>query len=402
MTLQDNDVVVIEGARTPVGSFLGSLERLSATELGAIAATEAIKRAKLDAAAIGAVYFGNVLQSSKDAAYLARHVGLKAGAPVAAPALTLNRACGSGLDAIIEGGKAILAGDTEVVLAGGAENMSMTPYAMRGVRKGWRMIKSDVDDMLFSSLYDPMAGCSIGETVEHLAQLREIDRAAADEAAVWSQARAKAAQEAGHLAEEIVPVVQKSRRGETRFELDENLRPETSQEALRGLPGLFGKEGVVSAGNSSGLNDAGAAVVLASGRAARERGLTPLGRLVSWAAVGVDPKLMGEGPIEASRRALKRAELELDDIDVVEINDSFTVQYIAVERALGLDRARVNQQGGAIAFGHPMGATGARLALSALYQLRRRGGGRALCTICVGGGQGVAAIFEANELGKAS
>lgn len=392
--LRDDDIVVVEGARTPIGSFLGSLERVSATELGAIAAREAIARSGVDAAAIGAVYFGNVLQSSKDAAYLARHVGLKTGAPVEAPAITLNRACGSGLDAIIEGGKAIRCGDAEVVLAGGAENMSMTPYAMRGVRKGWKMIKSDVDDMLFSSLFDPMAGCSIGETVEHLAGERGIDRAAADEAAAWSQRRAKAAQEAGHLAEEIVAVVQKSRRGEQRFEVDENLRPETTAEALAGLPGLFDKAGVVSAGNSSGLNDAGAAVLLCSGRYARENELEALGRLVSWAAVGVEPKLMGEGPIEATRRALARAELGLDAIDVIEINDSFTVQYVAVERALGLERDRVNQQGGAIAFGHPMGATGTRLALSALYQLRRRGGGRALSTICVGGGQGVAAVFE--------
>lgn len=389
-----DDVVVIEGARTAIGSFLGSLDSVSATELGTVAARAAIERSAIPASAIDGVYFGNVVQSSKDAAYLARHVGLGAGAPVSTPAITINRACASGLDAIIEAAKALRAGDGSVILAGGAENMSMTPYAMRGVRKGWRMIKSQVDDMLFSALHDPMAGCSIGETVEHLAAERGIDRAAADEVAAWSQARAREARSAGHLAAEIAPVTVRARRGEAVFEVDENLRPETTAEALAGLPGLYAADGVVTAGNSSGLNDAGAAVIVTTRETAAERGVEPLGRLVAWAAVGVEPRLMGEGPIEATRRALDRAGLSLDDIDVIEINDSFTVQYIAVERALGLDRDRVNQQGGAIALGHPMGATGARLALSALYQLRRRGGGLALCTLCVGGGQGVAAIFE--------
>jgi acetyl-CoA acetyltransferase family protein len=395
MKIQDDDVLIIEGARTAVGSFLGSLCDVSATELGAIAAKGAIERAKISPEAIDNIYFGNVIQSSKDSAYIARHVGLKAGVPVATPALTLNRACASGLDAIIEAGKSLRCGDASYALAGGAENMSMTPYAMRGVRRGWKMIKSDVDDMLFSALHDPMAGCSIGETVEHLAGELGIGREAADAAAVWSQERARAAQSSGALAEEIVPVVQTKRRKETIFDSDENLRPETSLEALACLPGLFGKEGIVTAGNSSGLNDAGAAVVMTTGAQAASAKIEPLGRLLSWAAVGVEPRRMGEGPIEATRKALSRAKLSLSDIDLFEINDSFTVQYIAVENALGLDRDRVNRNGGAIAIGHPMGATGTRLALSALYQLRRRGGGRALCTLCVGGGQGVAAIFEA-------
>ena len=395
MKIDDQDLLIVEGARTAIGSFLGSLTDVSATELGAVAARGAIERAKVSPEVIDAIYFGNVIQSSKDAAYLARHVGLKAGVPITTPALTINRACASGLDAIIEAGKSLRCGDATYVLAGGAENMSMTPYAMRGVRRGWKMIKSDVDDMLFSALHDPMAGCSIGETVEYLAGDLGIERAEADEAAEWSQARAQAAQSSGRLAEEIVAVRQIIRRKEHVFDTDENLRPDTSAAALAGLPGLFGKDGVNTAGNSSGLNDAGAAVVMTTGAQAASAGLTPLGRLVSWAAVGVEPKRMGEGPIEATRRALSRAELSLNDIDVFEINDSFTVQYLAVERALGLDRSRVNGNGGAIALGHPMAATGTRLALSALYQLRRRGGGRALCTLCVGGGQGVAAIFEA-------
>lgn len=390
MTYRDDDIVFLGGARTPIGRFLGSLKDESATALGTVAARGAIERSGIDASTIDAVYFGNVIQSSKDAAYLARHVGLGAGVRVSAPAMTLNRACASGLDAILEGAKTIRAGEADVVLAGGAENMSMTPYAMRGVRTGWRMIKSDVDDMLFSALFDPMAGCSIGETVEHLATVRGIDRAAADEAAVWSQANAKAAQDAGYLAEQIVPVVQPSRRGEVRVEIDENLRPETTRESLAPLPGLFDPRGVVTAGNSSGLNDAGAAVVIARG----SRGGAPLGRLVASAVVGVEPKLMGEGPIAAVHLALQRADLSLADIHVIEINDSFTVQYVAVERALELDRDRVNQEGGAIALGHPMGATGTRLVLSALHQLRRRGGGFGLCTLCVGGGQGIAAVVE--------
>lgn len=394
MTYADDDIVFRGAARTPIGKFLGSLKNHSATQLGTIAARGALERTSIDPSTVDAVYFGNVIQSSKDAAYLARHVGLGAGAPVKAPALTLNRACASGLDAICEGAKTIRAGEAEVVLAGGAENMSMTPYAMRGVRTGWRMIKSDVDDMLFSALYDPKAGCSIGETVEHLAKERGIDRAEADEAAVWSQARAKKAQDEGRLAWEIVPVLEKSRRGERKIEVDENLRPDTTRESLAPLPGLYGRDGVVTAGNSSGLNDAGAAVVMTTGARAKADDRIPIGRLVASAVVGVDPKLMGEGPIEATRLALSRANLKLDDIHVIEINDSFTVQYIAVERALGLKRDRVNQQGGAIALGHPMGATGTRLVISALSQLATLGGGYGLCTLCVGGGQGIAAIVQ--------
>ncbi|MEQ8280190.1 MAG: thiolase family protein [Deltaproteobacteria bacterium] len=394
MTYADDDIVFRGAARTPIGKFLGSLKNHSATQLGTIAARGALERTSIDPSTVDAVYFGNVIQSSKDAAYLARHVGLGAGAPVKAPALTLNRACASGLDAICEGAKTIRAGEAEVVLAGGAENMSMTPYAMRGVRTGWRMIKSDVDDMLFSALYDPKAGCSIGETVEHLAKERGIDRAEADEAAVWSQSRAKKAQDEGRLAWEIVPVLEKSRRGERKIEVDENLRPDTTRESLAPLPGLYGRDGVVTAGNSSGLNDAGAAVVMSTGARAKADDRIPIGRLVASAVVGVDPKLMGEGPIEATRLALSRANLKLDDIHVIEINDSFTVQYIAVERALGLKRDRVNQQGGAIALGHPMGATGTRLVISALSQLATLGGGYGLCTLCVGGGQGIAAIVQ--------
>ena len=389
------DIVFVAGRRTPIGAFLGGLSRVSATELGSTAARGALQAAAVDPALVDAVYFGNVIQSSKDAAYLARHVGINAGVPLATPALTLNRACGSGLEAIVQGAKSLAIGEASVVLAGGAENMSMTPYAMRGVRQGWRMIKRDVDDMLFSALHDPKDGCSIGETVERLALELGITRAEADAAALRGQERAARALQAGIYAEEIVPVeVGRGRRARS-VELDECLRPDSTLEGLAALPGLFAPEGVVSAGNSCGLNDAGAAVVMTTGARAAELGLTPLGRLLSWGTVGIEPLHMALGPVAASRQALEHAGLGLEDMDLVELNDSFAVQTLAVERALELDPERVNPNGGALALGHPMGATGTRLVLSALHELRRRGGGHALCTLCVGGGQGIAAVVGA-------
>ena len=388
-----DDILILEGARTPIGSFMGGLSRVSPTELGVVAAKGALERAGVEATRIDATIFGNVLQSAKDSVYLARHVGLKAGVPKERAALVVNRACASGLEAVVQGAKAMAVGEARFVLAGGAENMSMTPYAMRGVRQGWRMIKSDVDDMLFSALFDPMAGCSIGETVEHLAAELGITREQADAAAVAGQARAAAASAAGVYTEEIVPVVAGSRRKPVRIEADEAPRPNTTAEGLAGLPGLF-DGGVNTAGNSCGLNDAAAAVVMATAEAARDAGLAPLGRVVSWASVGVAPIRMGMGPVEASQRALADAGLSVSDVDVVELNDSFAVQSIAVQRELELDPARVNANGGALALGHPMAATGVRLILSALYQLRRTGKRYALATVCVGGGQGTAVVLE--------
>ncbi len=387
------DILILEAARTPIGSFLGSLSRVSPTALGVHAARGALARAKVDPERIDATFFGNVLQSAKDTVYLARHVGLQAGVPEDRAALVVNRACASGLEAIVQGAKALALDGASFVLAGGAEAMSMTPYAMRGVRQGWKMVKSDVDDVLFSALFDPMAGCSIGETVEHLAADQGITREQADAAAVEGQARAAKAQAEGLYAEEIIPVAAGSRRRPVMVEVDEALRPNTTAEGLAALPGLF-EGGVNTAGNSCGLNDAAAAVVMASASAASDAGLAPLGRVVSWASVGVNPKLMGLGPIEASRKALADAGLTVKDLDVVELNDSFAVQSIAVQRALELDPATVNPNGGALALGHPMGATGVRLVQSALYQLRRTGGRYALATVCVGGGQGTAMVLE--------
>ncbi len=388
-----DDILILNGARTAVGTFLGGLSRISPTALGVSASAGALQRAGIEPDRIDATIFGNVLQSAKDSVYLARHVGLQAGVPEDRPALVVNRACASGLEAVIQGAKAMAVGEAGFVLAGGAENMSMTPYAMRGVRQGWTMIKSDVDDMLFSALFDPMAGCSIGETVEFLAGELNITREEADAMAVEGQRRAAQAVAAGVYAEEIVPVTAGSRRKPIQVTLDEAPRPGTTLEGLAALPGLY-EGGVNTAGNSCGLNDAAAAVVMATSKAAKDAGAAPLGRVVSWASVGVAPKRMGLGPIEASRKALSDAGLSVDDLDVIELNDSFAVQSVAVQRALELDPAKVNPNGGAVALGHPMGATGARLVLSALYQLRRTQGRYALATVCVGGGQGTAIVLE--------
>jgi acetyl-CoA acetyltransferase family protein len=388
-----DDILILSGARTAVGSFLGGLSRVSPTALGVTASRGALERAGVEAERIDATIFGNVLQSAKDTVYLARHVGLQSGVPEDRPALVVNRACASGLEAVVQGAKAMAVGEASFVLAGGAENMSMTPYAMRGVRQGWTMIKSDVDDVLFSALFDPMAGCSIGETVESLAAEQGITREDADAAAVEGQRRAAEAIANGLYAEEIVPVEAGSRRKPRTVERDEAPRPESTLEGLAALRGLY-EGGVNTPGNSCGLNDAAAAVVMATAEAAAQVGATPLGRVVSWASVGIAPKRMGLGPVEASRRALKDAGLTVADLDVIELNDSFAVQSIAVQRALELDPAKVNPNGGAIALGHPMGATGTRLVISALHHLRRTGGRYALATVCVGGGQGTAMVLE--------
>lgn len=377
------DVWILSGARTPIGAFLGGLSRHTATQLGAVAAAEALRRSNTDPATVDGVFWGNVLQTSRDAVYIARHVALDAGVPESTPALTVNRACGSGLDAITCGAKALMVGEASVVLAGGSENMSQTPYAVYEARRGSKLGHAPFDDMLLSALNDPKAGCSIGQTVEHLAATHGITRQQADEAAVEGQRRAAQAHDA--FAQEIVAVP--GRRGP--ITRDEAPRPDTSMDGLARLRGLFARDGVITAGNSCGLNDAGAAVVLS-----REPGPAPLGRLLSWAAVGVPPIDMALGPVAASRLALEHAGLTLDQVDVIELNDSFTVQSIAVQRALGLDPAKVNPNGGAIALGHPMGATGTRVVLAALMELQRRGGGVGLCTVCVGGGQGVAAVVS--------
>ncbi|HEY7613236.1 MAG TPA: acetyl-CoA C-acetyltransferase [Gemmatimonadales bacterium] len=396
---RETDIVFLSGVRTGFGSFGGSLKDLSATELGAVAGAEALARSRVPAADVDHVVFGNVLQTSADAPYLARHVGLRIGLPVDTPAVTVNRLCGSGFEAVTQGAQQILLGESSVVLAGGTESMSQAPHVVRGARWGLRLgPAAPLEDTLWESLRDAQCGLTMAETAENLGQRYGIGRETVDCFAALSQARARDAWDRGDYAGEVVPVTLKDKR--TRqpqaWAADEHMRPDTTPEGLAKLPPYFRKDGVVTAGNASGISDGAAALVLSSARYAQERGLQPLGRLVAWAAAGVDPSTMGIGPVPAARRALTRAGLGLDDMDLVEINEAFAVQYLAVEQALGLDRERTNIDGGAVALGHPLGASGARITLHLLHALRRRGGRYGLGAACIGGGQGIAVILEAS------
>jgi acetyl-CoA acetyltransferase family protein len=393
--VNDRDVVVLGGARTPFGVFMGALKDVSAIELGAIAARGALERAGVDPKDVDQVFFGNVMQTSGDAIYLARHVALKAGAPIETPALTLNRLCGSGLQAVVSGAQALLLGEATFALVGGAENMTQAPFVVRGARTGLSLGEHKFEDYLWEALTDSYCGCPMAVTAENLAKQYGISREQIDEYALRSQQTAKSAQERGLLAEEIVPVEVKDRKGRvSQVTQDEGIR-ETSLEALAKLPARFVKDGVVTAGNASGINDAGAALVLTTGAEAKKRGLKPLARVVSWGIVGVDPTIMGIGPAPAIRQALKRADLQLADLDRVEVNEAFSAQYLAVEKEMGLDRDTTNVNGGAISLGHPLAASGARLAITLIHELRRHDLRYGAASLCIGGGQGIAAIFEA-------
>jgi len=395
---RETGVVFLSGVRTGFGAFGGSLKDLSATDLGAVAARAALERSGAEPAAVGHVVFGNVLQTSADAPYLARHVGLRAGLPVATPALTVNRLCGSGFEAVIQAAQQIRLGESDVVLAGGTESMSQAPHVVRGARWGLRLgPAAPLEDTLWEALRDAQCGLSMAETAEKLAERYRIGREAVDCYAARSQACAKAAWEAGVFADEVVAVTLKDRktRQDVAWAADEHMRPGTTPEALAKLPPYFKKDGVVTAGNASGICDGAAALVVAGEAFARERGLRPIGRLLGWGVAGVDPSVMGIGPVPASRRALAAAGLSLDDMDLVEINEAFAAQYLAVEQELGLDRERTNVDGGAVALGHPLGASGARITLHLLHALRRRGGRYGLGAACIGGGQGAAVVVEA-------
>jgi acetyl-CoA acyltransferase 2 len=395
---RDLGLVFLSGARTGFGAFGGALRDLSATDLGAAAARAALERSGLDHAAVDHVVFGNVLQTSADAPYLARHVGLRAGLPAETPALTVNRLCGSGFEAVIQGARQILLGESRVVLAGGTESMSQAPHVVRGARWGLRLgPAAPFEDTLWEALRDSYCGLSMAETAERLAEQYRIGREAVDCYAARSQMLAKAGWDAGAFADEIVPVMRRDpkTRQEVAWAADEHMRPDTTVEALAKLPSYFRKDGVVTAGNASGICDGAAALVVSSEDFARERGLRPIGRLVAWGIAGVDPAIMGIGPVPASRRALAAAGLALADMDLVEINEAFAAQYLAVEQELGLDRERTNVDGGAVALGHPLGATGARLTLHLLCALRRRRGRYGLAAACIGGGQGAAVVVEA-------
>jgi acetyl-CoA acyltransferase 2 len=389
------DVVIVSGARTAMARYTGAFKDISAIELGAIASREAIRRSGADPAEFDHVVIGNVMQTSADAIFGARHAGLKAGLRKETPAVTVNRLCGSGIEAIAQAAQRIQLGEASLVLAGGMENMTQAPHVIRGARTGFRLGEGKLEDSLMVGLLDTYSGCTMSDTAENLAIESGITRQASDEYALRSQQLAEAAYRAGVFKEEIVPVEVKKGKQTELFSADDHRRPETTMEVLAKLPPAFRKDGIVTAGNASGIVDGAAAVVVSDAKRAKERGWKPLGRIISWAAVGVDPRIMGIGPVPATQKALQLAGLKLEQMDRIEVNEAFAPQYLAVEKALGLNREKTNVNGGAIAFGHPLGATGTRLVLTLLLELRRRGLKYGLATACIGGGQGIAMIVEA-------
>ena len=390
----NKEIFILGGARTPMAEYAGKLKDISALELGAIASRAAFERTGVKPDAVEHVVFGNVLQTSSDAVYGARHVGLKSGVPIEVPALTVNRLCGSGIQAAVSGAHLILLGEADVVLTGGMENMSQAPHVIRGLRSGLRLGQGQLEDTLWSALLDTHCGCTMAGTAENCATKYGVSREEQDQYAIRSQQLADKAWKEGRFKDEVVPVELKSRKGTELFTQDDHMRPETTMEGLAKLPAAFSKNGCVTAGNASGIVDGGAALLLASQDGVRKYGLTPLAKLTHWAYVGVEPTLMGMGPAPATRLVLDKAGLTLKDIDLIEVNEAFAAQYLSVEKELGLDRERVNVNGGAIALGHPLGMTGTRLLLTLTLELRRRGARRGLATACIGGGQGIAAIVE--------
>lgn len=388
------DVLILGGARTPMTDYTGALKDVSALELGAIAARAAFEKTGVKPEWIEHAVVGNVLQTSSDAIYGARHVALKAGVPQEVPALTVNRLCGSGIQAAVSGAQLIQLGEAGMVLTGGIESMSQAPHIIRGLRNGLRLGQGKLEDYLYEALLDPYCGLFMAQTAEKCAGKYGITRDEQDAYAIRSQQAAAAAWAAGRFAAEIAPVEIKARKSVTVVDKDDHLRPDTTMEGLAKLPAAFSKDGTVTAGNASGIVDGGAALILSSEAAAKARGLTPLGRIVTWATVGVDPSYMGMGPAPATRLALQRAGMTLDQIDLIEVNEAFAGQYLAVEKELGLDRDKTNVNGGAIALGHPLGMTGTRLLLTLTHELGRRGKKYGLATACIGGGQGIAMIVE--------
>jgi acetyl-CoA C-acetyltransferase/acetyl-CoA acyltransferase 2 len=390
------DVVIVAAKRTPFGTFGGTLKDLSATDLAVHAARAAIAQAGAPAEDFGHVVIGNVAQTSPDAIYLARHVGLRAGLPERVPALGVNRLCGSGFEALVQAATLVELGEAEVVLAGGTESMSQAPLVVRGTRWGWPLGKPPpMEDMLWSALTDSYAGLPMALTAEKLAEQHRIGQDEVDAYALESQRRWAAADEAGRFAEELAPVEVKGRKGPALFSRDEHPRPDTTLEALRKLPKVFKKDGVIHAGAASGICDGAGALVVASRAWADRRGVRPLARIVNWGHAGVDPTIMGIGPVPAVRNALERAGAKLSDFDLFEVNEAFAPQVLAVLKELGLPRDRTNVDGGAIALGHPLAASGARIAMHLVYELRRRGGRYGIGSACIGGGQGIAVVLEA-------
>ncbi len=388
------EVFIASGVRTAIGDFSGALKEVPPAELGALVAAEALRRAKLAPEAVGHVVMGQVIPTGPEDAYLARVVGVKAGIPIGAPALTLNRLCGSGLQAIISGAQMVKLGEAEAVVAGGAEVMSRAPYLSREARWGQKMGDLRMLDALVLSLTDPFEGIHMGITAENVAAEHKIDRAAQDALAAESHARAARAQKEGRFDSQILPVEVKAGKGTRTFDKDEHIRPEATAESLGALRPAFKKDGSVTAGNASGVNDGAAAVVLVSGEAVKARGLKPLARIVSWGHAGLDPRVMGLGPVKAVPIALERAGLTLAQMDVVESNEAFAAQACAVAKLLGFNAEKTNPNGSGVALGHPVGATGAILAVKTIYELERVGGRYGLITMCIGGGQGIAMVVE--------
>ena len=395
--LKPGDIAIVSGARTPFGRYCGKLKDFTAQELGAIAAQGAIERAGVKPEEFDHAVFGNAQQTSGDALYGARHVALRAGLPIETPALTVNRLCGSGMQAIINAAQMIQLGEADLALAGGMEAMSQAPFVIRG-RNGFSLAPGGkLEDSLIVALLDSYCGSYMANTAELYGSQHGITREMQDEFALRSQKCADDAYKAGRIQEELVPVPLKNSKGELTGESlteDDHRRPQTTMEGLAKLKPAFGRNGTVTAGNASGIVDGGAAVVLMPLEEAGKRGLKPMGRIVSWGIAGVDPKIMGSGPVPSTRAALKKAGMKLEDIDLIEVNEAFAGQYLAVEKELGLDREKVNVNGGAIALGHPLGATGTRLVMTILHELRRRKKKYGLTTACIGGGQGIAMIVE--------
>jgi acetyl-CoA C-acetyltransferase len=388
------EVYIVSGVRTAIGDFGGSLKDVPPTELGGQVVREALSRAGVDGAEVQHVVFGNVIHTEAKDMYLGRVAALNGGVTQDAPALTLNRLCGSGLQAIVSAAQAVTLGDADIAVAGGVESMSRAAYLAQGMRWGVRMGDSAMIDMMTAALHDPFHNIHMGETAENLAESHQVTRAQQDELAMTSHLRAARAIKEGRFKSQILPVVQKTRKGEVTFDTDEHVRTDAKPEDFSKLRPVFRKDGSVTAGNASGINDGAASVILMDGETLARRGTKPLGRLVAYAHAGVDPKVMGIGPVPATRAALKRAGLSLDDMDVIESNEAFAAQACAVAKDLGFDPDKVNPNGSGISLGHPVGATGTILTVKALYELERIDGRYALVTMCIGGGQGIAAIFE--------
>jgi acetyl-CoA acetyltransferase family protein len=388
------DVFILGGKRTPMGQYVGALKDISAIDLGAVAARGAFEVTNVSPEEIDHTIIGNALQTSGDAIYGARHVALKAGVPFDRPALTVNRLCGSGIQSIISGAQMIQLGEAKTALVGGMESMSQAPHVIYGARSGFALGQGKLEDSLMVALLDTYCNTPMAGTAENLARRHEISREEQDKYALRSQQEAKRALDAGFLAEEITPVEVKTRKGVTMFSQDDHMRPETTLEGLAKLRPAFNKDGFVTAGNASGIVDGAAALIIAGEDFVKAKDAKPLGRIVSWAYAGVEPEIMGIGPVPATRNALEKAGMKLDDIDLIEVNEAFAAQYLAVEKELGLDRSKTNVNGGAIALGHPLAASGTRLVLTVLHELRRRNKRYGLATACIGGGQGIAMIVE--------